>query len=75
MTYFCDAYASWQKGANENHNGILRRYIPKRTDFNTFTQTELNAIIYEINNRPRKCLNWETPNEAFTRELQLVKKG
>ena len=74
-TYFCDAYASWQKGSNENHNGILRRYIPKKTDFNSFTQTELDAIIYEINNRPRKCLNWETPNEAFHRELQLVKKG
>lgn len=74
-TYFCDAYASWQKGANENHNGILRRYIPKKTDFSTFTQTELDAIIHEINNRPKKCLNWETPNEAFTRELQLVKKG
>lgn len=74
-TYFCDAYASWQKGSNENHNGILRRYIPKKTDFTSFTQTELDAIIQEINNRPRKCLNWETPKEAFHRELQLVRKG
>lgn len=74
-TYFCDPYASWQKGSNENHNGILRRYIPKKTDFTSFTQAELNAIIEEINNRPRKCLKWETPSEAFNRELQLVKKG
>lgn len=75
LTYFCDAYASWQKGSNENHNGILRRYIPQKTDFNTFSQTELNAIIQEINNRPRKCLNWETSYEAFQRELQYIEKG
>lgn len=74
-TYFCDPYSSWQKGSNENHNGVLRRYIPKKTDFNTFTQTELDAIIHEINNRPRKCLNYETPYEAFHRELQSIKKG
>ncbi len=74
-TYFCDPYCSWQKGANENHNGILRRYIPKKTDFTTFTQSELDFIIQEINDRPRKCLNYETSAEAFHRELQLVKKG
>lgn len=74
-TYFCDPYCSWQKGSNENHNGILRRYIPKKTDFNTFTQTELSAIIQEINERPRKCLNYETSYEAFQRELQYIKKG
>jgi transposase, IS30 family len=74
-TYFCDPYCSWQKGANENHNGILRRYIPKKTDFSTFTQLELNAIVKEINDRPRKCLKYETPHEAFQRELQSIKKG
>lgn len=74
-TYFCDPYSSWQKGSNENHNGILRRYIPKKTDFNTFTQMELTSIIQEINNRPRKCLNYETPYEAFHRELKSIKKG
>ena len=74
-TYFADPYCSWQKGANENHNGILRRYIPKKTDFTTFTQAELDLIIEEINNRPRKCLNYETPSEAFHRELQYIKKG
>ena len=74
-TYFCDPYASWQKGSNENHNGILRRYIPKKTDFTSFSQEELNAIVYEINNRPRKCLGYETSREAFNRELQSIKKG
>jgi len=74
-TYFCDPYCSWQKGSNENHNGILRRYIPKKTDFSTFTQTELNFIIEEMNNRPRKCLQYETSHEAFTREIQSMKKG
>ena len=71
QTYFCDPYCSWQKGANENHNGILRRYIPKKADLRELTQEELDAIIEEINQRPRKCLGYETPEEAFTRELKL----
>ena len=71
QTYFCDPYCSWQKGANENHNGILRRYIPKKADLTELTQEDLDAIIEEINQRPRKCLGYETPVEAFTRELKL----
>lgn len=73
-TYFCDPYCSWQKGSNENHNGILRRYIPKQTDFTTLTQTELNLILQEINQRPRKCLGYETSSEAFQRELQSTSR-
>lgn len=69
-TYFCDPNCAWQKGSNENHNGILRRYIPKKTDLSTITQFELNSIVEEINNRPRKCLDYETPTEAFKRELK-----
>lgn len=69
-TYFCDPNCAWQKGSNENHNGILRRYIPKKTDLSTVTQFELNSILEEINNRPRKCLAYETPYEAFNRELK-----
>jgi len=68
-TYFCDPHCPWQKGSNENHNGILRRYIPKKTDLTQVTQFELNSILEEINNRPRKCLGYETPAEAFKREL------
>lgn len=71
QTYFCDPYCSWQKGANENHNGVLRRYIPKKADFTELTQEDLDAIIEEINQRPRKCLGYETPIEAFSRELKL----
>lgn len=73
-TYFCDPYCSWQKGSNENHNGILRRYIPKKTSFTSFTQSELNLILQEINQRPRKCLGYETSSEAFKRELQLTSR-
>jgi transposase, IS30 family len=69
-TFFCDPNCPWQKGSNENHNGVLRRYIPKRTDLTTVSQVELDAIVEEINNRPRKCLGYETPSEAFNRELQ-----
>ncbi len=72
-TYFCDPYCSWQKGSNENHNGILRRYIPKKTDIKTVTQLELDSILEEINNRPRKCLKYETSAEAFRRELKSIK--
>lgn len=68
-TYFCDPYSSWQKGSNEYHNGLLRRYFPKGTDFSEIEQEEIDDIIEEINNRPRKVLNFETPNEVFTRLL------
>ena len=69
-TYFCDPHCAWQKGSNENHNGILRRYIPKKTDLTKVTQYELDTILEEINNRPRKCLGYETPIEAFKKELK-----
>lgn len=71
-TFFCDPYCAWQKGSNENHNGVLRRYIPKKADLTGLSQIELDAIIEEINARPRKCLKYETPEEAFKRELKLV---
>ena len=69
-TYFCDPYSAWQKGANENHNGILRRYIPKKTNLSKLPQWELDLIIEEINNKPRKCLKYQTPTEAFKHELK-----
>lgn len=71
-TYFCDPNCAWQKGANEHFNGVLRRYIPKRTDLTTLTQFELDSIIEEINSRPLKCLKYETPSEAFRRELKSI---
>lgn len=66
-TYFADPYSSWQRGTNEYHNGILRRYLPKGTDFDTLEEEELQDIVDEINNRPRKCLGWSTPREVFTK--------
>lgn len=71
-TYFCDPYSAWQKGANEHFNGVLRRYIPKGTNLQNLTQLELDAILEEINNRPLKCLKYETPSEAFRRELKSI---
>lgn len=68
-TYFADPYSSWQRGTNEYHNGLIRRYLPKGTDFSTLTQEELDDILWEINNRPRKCLGYKTPLEVFNRYL------
>jgi len=72
-TYFCDPNCAWQKGSNENLNGVLRRYIPKKTDLAMVSQFELDCIIEEVNNTPRKCLNYQTPREAFQNELKLLK--
>jgi len=69
---FCDTYASWQKATNENTNGLIRRYLPKKTDFRKYNQTDLDEIVFEINNRPRKCLGYYTPREAFEKELQII---
>jgi IS30 family transposase len=71
-TFFCDPYCSNQKASIENHNGILRRYIPKKTDLSTVAQWELDLIIEEINNKPRKCLDFATPKEAFYHELKTM---
>lgn len=73
-TYFADPYSSWQRGTNEYHNGLIRRYLPKGTDFTTLTQEELHDIIEEINNRPRKVLNYNTPKEVFEAYLKNSNK-
>jgi IS30 family transposase len=69
-TYFCDPYSSWQRGCNEHHNGLLRRYLPKGTSFKDLTQEELDDMVWEINHRPRKWLGYNTPQEIFERELE-----
>ena len=68
-TFFADPYSSWQRGTNEHHNGLIRRYLPKGTDFSGVTQEELDDITEEINTRPRKCLGFYTPKEVFLGEL------
>lgn len=70
--FFADPYSSWQRGSNENTNGLIRRYLPKKTDFTKVTQSELDDIIWEINNRPRKRLGYYTPQEMFEKELLTI---
>jgi IS30 family transposase len=63
--YFCDPYSSHQRGTNENRIGILRQYLPKKTDLTELTNRDLEKIEFEINNRPMKCLDWRTPYEVM----------
>ena len=63
--YFAHPYSSWERGTNENTNGLLRQYLPKSRDFGTLTSAELARYTCQLNNRPRKCLNYKTPAEVF----------
>ena len=63
--FFAHAYSSWERGSNENVNGLIRRFFPKKTDFRTITDKEIRAVEYLINSRPRKRLGWKTPYQVF----------
>jgi len=63
--FFCHPYHSWEKGTVENRNGVVRRYLPRGTDLDKVSQSELDDIAFEINNRPMKCLNFSTPYEVL----------
>ena len=71
-TYFADPFSSWQRGSNENFNGLLRQYIPKKRPLSTVTDEELKMIERRLNNRPRKRLGFKTPNQVFHESLNRV---
>ncbi len=66
--YFAHPYSSWERGLNENTNGLVRQYFPKKHDFTTITDKEINHVVKRLNNRPRKTLGYRTPNEVFFKQ-------
>jgi transposase, IS30 family len=72
-SYFCDTYASWQKGGVENMNGLIREYLPKNCEFDSMNNMMVFEIQERLNNRPRKCLQYQKPNEILATLLQKEK--
>lgn len=70
--YFAKTYSSWQRGANENRNGLVRFYLPKDTDLDTVSASQIRRVENLINNRPMKCLDYQTPNEVFAIEMNKL---
>ena len=73
--YFAHPYSSWERGSNENMNGLVRQYFPKKCSFYTITETEIEFVMERLNNRPRKCLGFKSPNQVFFNHSSVVALG
>ena len=73
--YFAHPYSSWERGTNENMNGLVRQYFPKKCNFTTITEAEIEFVMERLNNRPRKCLGFKSPNQVFFNHSPVVALG